>query len=143
MKVIFWLAMLSFLLYSCNTSSHFTGNNNCDTTTLHYDNKNNDTTRLVFIKGAVFDTLPCLLNATLIDRTKKIPIQNAIIHLQGNDSLYNFISDINGSFSIFNTKLCVAKNWTLSIIHKDYYCMKVIYSQFTGGQWIEIKLKSK
>ena len=130
-------------LCSCNQGKQITKNIGCDTTTLNTDNKFNDTSKIIYIRGAIFDTLACMLNGLVIDQETYTPIKKAAILFHSAGIEFKSVTNDIGEFRIFNNAVCKQDLWQLEISHKDYQCSIVKYKQFTGGQWIKIKLKNR
>lgn len=142
------LIILLFCVYvictcSCYEAKQIRKNNNCDSTVLNTDNKFNDTSKIIYIKGAIFDTLACMINGLVIDHKTYTPIKNADIIFQSSDTILKGSTNEMGEFQIFNNEICGNKEWDLLINHLEYQCSLIKYKQYNGGQWIEIKLKKR
>ena len=137
-----------FLFTNCNSISktatdRVVKTTVCDTATFHLSNDENDTTKILFISGAVFDTIDCMLHGYLIDNKTFLPILNASIILKQKENEYHTVTNQQGEFEFFNLPLCNSETWDLTISHSRYNCMKIKYKQYHGGVWLTIKLQNK
>ena len=110
----------------------------CEEVLFHVDNKDNDTSKVVYVRGATFDTIAILVHGYVKDRITNYPIANASIiisHQQNKDSL---ITDKNGEFNYWT--MPSKGYWNVKISRYKYKCLVINDVVHYGGQWIYFKL---
>ena len=135
------LTIFLFFILSCTSTSTIQKHGDCFVTYLNKKNQKNDTLTIKILKTVVFDTTANLIHGILLDYNTSKPISGANIELFSFDLKYTTISNSNGEFEIFQNLR--EGPWNINISQPSYSCLYIVNAVQSGGEWLEIKLRSK
>lgn len=124
-----------------STSEKMQKHGDCFVTYLNEKNQKNDTLTIKILRTVFFDTTAIFIHGTVLDYNTPKPISNADVELFSLGLKFTTNTNSNGEFELFENLRDGA--WNIKISHKNYSCLYIVNAVQAGGEWLEIKLRSK